>query len=225
MIRLLLVDDHALVRTGFRLLLENQTNIQIIGEATNGKEAIQMVTALKPDVVLMDIHLPDISGIEATQYILERLPKTRVIAVTAQEEQLFSHQFLDIGAMGYITKACPFNELLDAIYAAARGERYLGSAIAQRMALQRISRGTSPFDQLSARELEVTLQIVNGMDMSEIANQLHLSVKTIATYKYRIYAKLAVDNEVKLTHLAHQYGLIRLGAVFDAGKTVIPVTA
>lgn len=214
MIRLLLVDDHALVRTGFRFLLEKQPNIQIIGEATNGKEAITLALDLKPDVILMDIHLPDISGIEATQHILERLPKTNIVAVTVQDEQPFSQQLFQIGAAGYITKACPFNELLEAIYTTARGDRYLSSDIAKRIALQNHApnRGLSPFEQLSARELEITLQIVKGLDMSEIATQLHLSVKTVATYKYRVYQKLGVSNEVKLTYLASQYGLIRLPA-------------
>jgi DNA-binding NarL/FixJ family response regulator len=210
MIRVLLVDDHELVRTGFRLILQKQADIEIVGEAANGEDAITMARRLAPDVVLMDVQLPGISGLEATERIVRATPAVKVIVVTMREDQPFPRRLLEAGALGYLTKACPAEELVGAVRDVARGRRYLSSDIARAMALDSLApdRNEAPFAALSARELEVAMQLASGASMQSIAAHLHLSAKTVATYKYRLYDKLGIGNEVELAHLAARHGLV-----------------
>ncbi|HET9485633.1 MAG TPA: response regulator [Xanthomonadales bacterium] len=211
MIRVMLVDDHALVRTGFRMILGREADLDIVAEAASGEDALRLAKQCKPDVVLMDVHLPGISGLEATERIVAGDAKVRVIAVTAQEGQPFPRKLLEAGACGYVTKACPADELVAAVRTVARGARYLSRDVASALALQGLGGGgETPFEALSPRELEVALALARAESMQQIAARLHLSAKTVATHKYRLYEKIGVDSEVALAHLAVRYGLIEL---------------
>lgn len=209
MIRVLLVDDHGLVRTGFRLMLENEVDIVCVGEAASGEEGLQMARQLKPDVVVCDLHLPGISGLEVTERLARSLPGTRVMIVTVQEDGPLPRRLLNAGAYGYVAKACEHSEFLRAIRDVARGRRYLSSEIAQRLALEPIDgTGESPFDQLTPRELEVVRLLCQGKRTGDIAVRLNLSPKTVSTHKYRMFDKLGIRDVVSLVKLAGTYGLI-----------------
>ncbi len=210
MIRVALVDDHELVRTGFRHILAREADIEIVGEGASGEDGIALARQLQPDVMLMDLHLPGISGLEATERIVRAGGPTRVIAVTAQDEQPFPRRVLEAGASGYLTKACPASELVKAVREVAHGGRYLSADVARSLALSSMpgSSGQSPFSELSARELEVAIKLAQGDDMPQIAKLLSLSPKTVATYKYRLFDKLGVDSEVALANLAARFGLL-----------------
>jgi DNA-binding NarL/FixJ family response regulator len=214
MIRIVLVDDHELVRTGFRHILAREADLEIVGEGASGEDGIALAKRLQPDVMLMDLHLPGISGIEATERIVRSGGSTRVIAVTAQDEQPFPRRALDAGASGYLTKACPADELVRAVREVADGRRYLSADVARALALAAVpgNSGASPFEQLSSRELEVALKLARGEDLQQIARLLSLSPKTVATYKYRLFDKLSVDSEVALANLAMRFGLLGKGA-------------
>ncbi|MFP4207569.1 MAG: response regulator [Wenzhouxiangella sp.] len=210
MIKLMIVEDHELFRTGISNILATVDNIEIVAELSNGEEAIGLARRLEPDVILMDVGLPGLSGLETTERILKSQPRIRVIVLTAHAEPPLPARLLDIGASGYLTKGASADELLAAISAVHRGERYIGSEIAQQLALSLLP-GTpaSPFQNLTTRELEVTLMLIQGMKANSIGQVLKLSPKTVATHKYRIYDKVGVRNEVDLLHLALRYGLFK----------------
>ncbi|AVP98772.1 hypothetical protein C7S18_16990 [Ahniella affigens] len=209
MIRLLIVDDHALVRTGFRLILSSHADIELIGEAENGEDAVRLCRELRPDVLLMDMHLPGISGLEACSRILRNQPEARIIALTAQDAMPVPKKFLEAGALGFLSKACPAEELLRAIRRVASGGRYISPDAAQAIALEAATgKQGNVLDLLSRRETEVVMALAKGEAMGEIADRLHLSVKTIATHKYNACEKLGVHNDVELAHFAIQHGLV-----------------
>jgi len=208
MIRVFVLDDHALVRTGFRLILSNETDIDVVGEAASGEEGLPLIRKLRPDVVLCDLHLPGVSGLEITERIARGDSGTRVIIVTVQEDGPMPRRLLDAGASGYLGKGCAAEELLRAVRDVSRGKRYLGSAMAQKMALGALNGETSPFDTLSPRELEIALLVCQGLRMEDIARRLSLSPKTVATHKYRAFDKLEVRDSIALSRLASQYGLV-----------------
>jgi DNA-binding NarL/FixJ family response regulator len=208
MIRVALVDDHELVRTGFRHILSREADLEVVGEAASAEDGIALAKKLAPDVMLMDLHLPGLSGIEAIERITRAGGRTRLIAVTAQDEQPFPRRALEAGASGFLAKACPAAELLRAVREVARGGRYLSADVARGLALSNLPGGErSPFEALSARELEVAMQLARGGDLQGIARLLSLSPKTVATYKYRLYEKLGVDSEVALARLAQRFGM------------------
>jgi len=208
MIRVFVLDDHALVRTGFRLILSNEIDIDVVGEAASGEEGLPLIRKLKPDVVLCDLHLPGVSGLEITERIVRGDTGTRVIIVTVQEDGPMPRRLLDAGASGYLGKGCAAEELLRAVRDVSRGKRYLGSAMAQKMALGALNGDSSPFDALSPRELEIAMLVCQGLRMEDIAKRLSLSPKTVATHKYRAFDKLAVHDAIALSRLASQYGLV-----------------
>jgi two-component system invasion response regulator UvrY len=213
--RLVLVDDHEIVRTGLRMILEKIPGVEIVAECEDGDEALQAVREHRPDVVLMDVNMPRLSGLEATRRIVSRYPDTRVIILTIHAQSPFPAQLLEAGASGYLTKGCASDELTKAIQVVSRGGKYIGTDIAQQMALSMLPGGnSSPFDDLSTREMEVMLMMVQGKGVKEIGELLSISPKTVATYKYRILDKLNVDNVVELTHLAMNHG------VMDQGETL-----
>lgn len=204
MIRVFLLDDHALVRTGYRLILQPQLDIEVVGEASTGEEGIPMIRRLRPDVVVCDLHLPGISGLDIT----ERLVKgeiAKVVIVSVREDGPMPKRLLDAGASGYLGKGCDADELLKAIREAARGRRYLAGNIAQNLALG--GGNLSPFDQLSPRELEISMLFCQGMRAEDIARRLSLSGKTIATHKYRLLEKLGIKDTIALSRLAMQHGV------------------
>jgi two-component system, NarL family, invasion response regulator UvrY len=209
MIRLLIVDDHAMIRTAFKAALAKYADLNVIAEAGTGEEGVRLAKELKPDVVLMDVNLPGITGLEAASRIALQSPRSRLIAVTALEDSPFPRKFLEAGAAGFVTKACPLEELVQAIRTVAAGGKHISQHIAQAMALDAVNgKITSPFDCLTKRETEIVIGIVQGEDMTAIGGRLHVSAKTVASHKYNAFAKLGVDNDVALARLAIQHGLV-----------------
>ena len=207
-IRVFMIDDHALVRAGMRMILSAETDIDVVGEAENGEDGLQQVRKLKPDVVLCDLHLPGISGLEVTERIARGMEGTRVIVVSVLEDGPMPKRLIEAGASGYVGKGGDSAELLRAVRDVARGRRFLASNIAQNMALSGMTGESSPFDELSTRELEVAMLLVNGLRQAEIAERLCLSPKTVNTHKTHVYEKLGVDDNIALARLAGQYGLM-----------------
>lgn len=207
--RVVLVDDHQLVRTGIRRLLSDTEELEVVGEAGSGEDALRLVRETRPDVVLMDVNMPGIGGLEATRKLLRVDPELRIIALTIHVEEPYPSRLMEAGAMGYITKGCNEGEITDAIRAVMRGERYIGADIAQQMALAGFD-GTRDggLDKLSQREMQVMMMVTQGYKMQEISDTLCLSPKTISTYRYRLYEKLGVETDVELTHLAIRHGMI-----------------
>ena len=209
MIRVLVVDDHELVRIGLRQILADYQNIEIVAEAGDGETAIRINREIKPDIVLLDVHLPGLSGFEVTSRLKQMSPQLGIIILTIQEAAPFPGRLLDAGASAYLTKGCPATELVKAINIVAKGGRHIGASVAQQMALTLLSSsGSSPFDHLSAREMEVMLLLVGGRKISDIADLMHLSPKTIATYKYRVFEKLDAHSDVDMTRMAFRYGVV-----------------
>jgi two-component system, NarL family, invasion response regulator UvrY len=209
MIRVVLIDDHELVRTGFRMILAQQPDIEIVGEAADGERGLALIRANEPDVAVVDVHMPGLSGIELTDRVRRHKLATRVVILTVVHEAPFPRRLIEAGASGYLTKGCAADELLRAVRQVADGRRYLAPDIAELLALGALDgRTASPFESLSARELDVALMLARGQDMQDIAERLKLSAKTVATYKYRLFDKLAIDNTVALAHLAHMHGLL-----------------
>jgi two-component system invasion response regulator UvrY len=211
MIRLLVVDDHELVRIGLRQILADYPTIQIAAEATDGEAALKMNRKFRPDVILLDVGLPGLSGFEVTNRLKQMRPKVGIIILTVHEQAPYPERLLEAGASGYLSKGCPATELVQAIQTVARGGRHIGSSVAQQMALNMLPGGrTSPFDDLSAREMEVMLMLADGLKVADIAQAMHLSPKTVATYKYRIYEKLNTRNDVDVTRMAMRYGIVAM---------------
>jgi len=207
-IKVALVDDHQIVRTGIRRILTDIDDIEFVGEAASGEDAGQLARDLRPDVILMDIHMPGIGGLDATRKIAHFVPQIKVIALTVSNDEIFPMRFIKSGAMGYLTKDCEAEELVHAIRQVCKGERYLTPNIAQQLALKQFNNKETPFDLLSERELQVMLMITQGEKVPHIAEKLHLSTKTVNTYRYRIFTKLGVKSDVEMTHLALHYGII-----------------
>ena len=208
-IKVFIVDDHALVRTGFRLILGREVDIEVLGEAESGEEALPQIRKLKPDVVLCDLNLPGISGLEVTERIMRGDYGCKVIALSVLEDGPLPRRLLEAGASGYLGKACDAAELLRAVRDVARGKKYLASAIAQGIALSGMTRdAASPFDMLTPREMEVALLLNQGMRQEAIARRLSLSAKTINTHKSRLFEKLGIRDSTALARLVSQYGLV-----------------
>ena len=208
-IKVFIVDDHALVRTGFRLILGREVDIEVLGEAESDEEALPQIRKLKPDVVLCDLNLPGISGLEVTERIVRGDYGCKVIALSVLEDGPLPRRLLEAGASGYLGKACDAAELLRAVRDVARGKKYLASAIAQGIALSGMTRdAASPFDMLTPREMEVALLLNQGMRQEAIARRLSLSAKTINTHKSRLFEKLGIRDSIALARLVSQYGLV-----------------
>ncbi len=209
MIRIVLVDDHELVRTGFRMILAREKDFEIVGEASDGEAGLALVRSEVPDVALVDVHMPGLSGIELTDRVRKHRLATRVVILTVVNDAPFPRRLIEAGASGYLTKGCTAEELVRAVRQVAGGRRYLSPDIAELLALDAIDGNEgSPFASLSARELDVALMLARGQEMQAIAAKLNLSAKTVATYKYRLFEKLGIDNPVALAHLARAHGLI-----------------
>ncbi|MAS25475.1 MAG: two-component system response regulator UvrY [Oceanospirillaceae bacterium] len=209
MIKVLVVDDHELVRSGISRLLSDAKGIEVVGEAESGEEAVQFAKEYEPDIVLMDIRMPGIGGLEATRKIIRQNEEIQVIAVTACDDNPYASRLLQAGASGYITKGADAEEMVNAILKVKSGQKYISPEIAQRMALKPFQQDqASPFDELSEREMQIALMIVGCQKVSEISEKLFLSPKTVNSYRYRIFEKLNIDSDVQLTHLAVRYGLV-----------------
>ena len=210
MIRILLVDDHDLFRAGVRSILQSEEGMVVVGEYANGEDAVEAVRIDPPDLVLMDVNMPGIGGIEATRKILQIAPDVRVVAVTVLSDDPFPNQLLDAGARGYISKGSGSEEMLEAIRLVMRGQHYISSDVAQKLTLANFRKGgeSSPFATLSAREMQITMMIVRGQSTQQISDSLFLSPKTVSTYRHRLFEKLDVSNDVELTHLAIRHGIL-----------------
>lgn len=206
-IRVFLLDDHALVRSGLRLMLSAETDIEVVGEADSGEAALPMIRKLKPDVVLCDLHLPGISGLEVTERIVKGDYGSKVVVVSVLEDGPIPKRLIEAGASGYVSKGGDAIELLRAVREVARGKRYLANGIAQHLALAGMGGDATPFDLLSPRELEVAMLLVQGFRQEDIAKRLNLSAKTVNTHKARLFEKLGIQDSIALARLASQYGL------------------
>jgi two-component system invasion response regulator UvrY len=209
MIRVLVVDDHDLVRMGISRMLADVSGIKVVGEAATGEDALRVCRDLKPDVVLMDVKMPGIGGLETTRKLLRQFPDSRVIAVTACDEEPYPSRLLQAGAAGYMTKGTGMDEMVKAIKLVHAGQRYVSPEVAQQLALKPFTQTeASPFDQLSEREIQIAMMIVGCQRVQEISDKLFLSPKTVNSYRYRIFEKLAINSDVELTLLAVRHGLV-----------------
>jgi two-component system invasion response regulator UvrY len=210
-IRVLLVDDHELIRTCLTKLLEADCGIQVIGSADSGEEAIVMVAQFTPDVVLMDIDMPGIGGIEASKRIHNRFPGIKIIALSVYSDGPFAKQLFNVGGSGYISKNCRTQDLIRAISSVHSGNCYLSTDMGGHL-LKTHGLGSSendPFEQLSPREMQIVGYIMQGKFIQEISALLYLSPKTVNTYRYRAHKKLGVKNDVELTRMAVKYRVIK----------------
>jgi len=209
LIKVLVVDDHELIRTGISRLLADFDKIKVVGEACNGEDGVARARTLRPDVVLMDANMPGIGGLEATRRLIRFDPDIKVIAVTVHNEEPYPTKFMQAGAAGYVTKGADIEEMVIAIRQVNSGKRYITPDIAQQMALKALNPDDgSPFDILSEREMQVMLMITKGQKVQDISDQLFLSPKTVNSYRYRLFEKLSIENDVELTHLAIRHGVI-----------------
>ncbi|AFC85407.1 response regulator [Frateuria aurantia] len=208
MIGIVLIDDHLLVRQGYQLMMAGASDMQVLGTASTALQGLQLIRSLHPDVAVVDVCLPDMSGIELTERIRRSGLKVSVVIATMLADRRLPRRLLNVGATGYVTKECSQEELLSAIRLAARGRRYLAATVAQEVALASLGDSCSPFDRLSRRELEVAMMLAKGQTLSAIADQLSLSPKTVSTHKQRLLDKLELDNVVGLARLMSAYGVL-----------------
>ncbi|NRA59707.1 MAG: UvrY/SirA/GacA family response regulator transcription factor [Psychrobium sp.] len=209
MINVFLVDDHELVRTGIRRLLEDVRGIKVVGEADSGEIAVQWCRNNDTDIVLMDMNMPGIGGIEATRRILRLNPDVKVIVISIHGEEPYPTKVMQAGAAGYLTKGAAPIEMINAIRQVKAGQRYLSPEIAQQMALSQFKPSQdNPFQALSERELQIMMMITSGQKVTDISEQLSLSPKTVNSYRYRLFSKLEVNGDVELTHLAIRHGIL-----------------
>ena len=212
MIRLLIADDHKLFRIGLHKMLREAPEIKIVGEARTGEEAVTLARELTPSVILMDICMPGIGGLEATRRITKRDSGMRVVMLTGFEDNPYPVQALKAGAVGYLTKKVGSEELIKAIKRVFLGKRYLCGEVAQQLAVTSFEEEHSdPFGQLSGREMQIMLMVVNCQKVKEISSNLHLSPKTVNSYRYRIFEKLNVGSDVELALMAVRYGVVNGG--------------
>ena len=206
----MLVDDHELVRTGIRRIIDEVRGMKVVGEVATGEEAFQFCRNEEPDVVLMDMNMPGIGGLEATKKIVRYCPDVKIIILTVHTEDPFPSKVMQMGASGFVTKQTGPDDLIQAIRSVNVGQRYLAPDIAQQIALSKFTGNDAEqmFDSLSERELQIMLMITKGEKVQDIAEQLSLSSKTVNSYRYRIFKKLNVQNDVELTHIAIRHGML-----------------
>ena len=207
-IKILLVDDHAVVRMGFKMLIEAEDDIIVIGEAESGEVAIKLFQELKPDIIVIDITMPGIGGLEAIDRIIAKDKNTKILVLSAHEDSVHPKRVLNAGAIGYLTKRSAAEELIKAIKSIHQGKRYLDPNIAQQMAITQLSGETNPVEILSDREFEVFIALAKGKSTNEIADTLCLSPRTVGTHLYNIKQKLNANNSAEIALIAIRCGLI-----------------
>jgi two-component system, NarL family, invasion response regulator UvrY len=207
-INVMLVDDHAVVRMGFKMLLESDSDIKVVAEAENGETAIKSYVEHKPNVVVMDITMPGMGGIEAIERILAKDSGAKILVLSAHEDSVHPKRVLNAGAMGYLTKRSAAEELIKAIRTLANGKKYIEANVAQQMAIQQLSGEQSPVDVLSEREFEVFMSLARGKTTNEIAESLFLSPRTVGTHLYNIKQKLNANNSAEIALIAMRSGLL-----------------
>lgn len=209
MIRVMLVDDHALVRMGFRMLLAN-AGVEVVAEFDTGEQACADYARVKPDVVVMDLSMPGMGGLEAVRRLLAQDPKVRILALSAHEDTAHPQRVLRAGAIGYLTKRSAPDALLAAVSAVAAGQAYVDAGTARALAIAQVKGDTSPADRLSEREFSVFIQLARGHSVAEIADHLKISASTVGTHLYHVKQKLGASNQSELTIIALQWGLIQV---------------
>ena len=206
---MLVVDDHALVRMGIRRLLDDLSDIDIVGEAESGELALISAKDLQPDVMLLDMKMPGIDGREVIRRLKKSNPDIKIIVLTSVTSDPFPGRLLQLGAMGYLTKESSMEEMVQAIRKVMQGQKVLSAVIAQKMAINSLhNTKKSPFDELSEREMQVMLMLARGLSVPAIAGSLFLSTKTVNGYRYRMFEKLAVKNDIELIYLAMKHRVI-----------------
>lgn len=210
MINVFLVDDHDLVRTGIKRILEEVRGIKVVGEADCGEDAVKWCRSHEPDLVLMDMDMPGIGGIEATKKILRYNPNIKIMVLTIHTEDPLPSKVMQAGAFGYLSKNAKPDEVIHAVRQVNSGQRYLAPDIAQQIALCRIdpSATDNPLHELSDRELQIMMMITKGEKVQDISERLSLSPKTVNSYRYRLFDKLGIGGDVELTHLAIRHGIL-----------------
>lgn len=207
-IRILIADDHAVVRRGFRLILESQPGLEVIGEACTGHDAVAQAIALEPDLVILDVSMPELNGIEATRRIVEQVPRTRVLALSMHRDGVYVREMLRAGAKGYLLKDADDEALIDAVQAVARGDAYLSPSVADSVLTDYRRHVTNPLDLLSTREREVLQLISEGRTNKDIAQLLSLSVHTVDSHRSRLMEKLNLNSTGELVRFAIRNGLV-----------------
>lgn len=208
MIKILLADDHALVRHGFRMILAAQPDMEIVGEAGNGRDAVEQAQKLKPDVVVMDVAMPELNGIEATRRIIELAPRARVLALSMHKDAVYVREILRAGARGYLLKDSADADLIAAVRAVAKGEGYLSPGVSDAVLSDYRRHVTDPLDLLTSREREVLQLIAEGKTNKEIATSLTLSVYTVEAHRGRLMEKLNLHSTGELVRFAVRSGLV-----------------
>lgn len=206
-INVLLVDDHELVRAGIEYLLNANASINVIGVADSGEKAISLSMKLSPDVILMDLNMPGMGGSEAIKRILRKNSFAKIIALSVYDDGPIPQQVITNGAKGYLNKGCPAEEMIKAILAAHQGKNYMSADVATNLAFSPLDK-QNVFDNLSQRELQIATKIINGQSISDIAQFLSISPKTVNTHRYRVHEKLGIKNDIELVRLAAEYGML-----------------
>jgi len=207
-VEIIVIDDHDLVRFGLVRLLSDVAGIRVVADGNSGQRAVELAKEHEPDVILMDLRMPGMDGIEATKKIQRLFPEIKIIAVTACDDNPFPARLLQAGASGYLTKGASTDEMIQAIKTVMAGKKYLTPSIAQKLALQSLGASENPFNDLSDREMQIATMICSCKKVQEISDTLCLSPKTVNTYRYRVFEKLSVTSDVELTHLAIRHGLL-----------------
>ena len=210
MIRVLLADDHAVVRTGFRLLLQTQSDVSVVGEAASGEAACQLYAELTPDVLVLDLAMPGMGGLETLKRIRAKHAQARVLALSAHDDPVHARRALQEGALGFLSKRSAPETLLEAVTVVAAGRRFIDASLAQKLALAEVDgAGKTPVERLSEREFDVFIRLAQGATVQKIADDLKISASTVGTHLYNIKQKLHVVNQSELTLIAIRHGLIQ----------------
>ena len=209
-LNLMLIDDHLLVRTGFKRLLMSFENIAVVAEASSGEEALNLYKVHQPDIVIIEIDIPGMGGIETIKRFLDKYPKAKIIVLTAHEEFIYLKRALAFGALGYLSKKSAHQTLHDAVKTVAQKKRFIEPDLSQKLFLSELDGGIDPLEDLSAREFGVFLQFAKGLSLPQVAERLNLSESTVSTHLYSIKQKLQLGNLSELILLAHRLGLIHL---------------
>ena len=207
-IKVLLVDDHSVVRMGFKMLIEAESDMEVISEAESGEDGIKVFKELKPDLVVMDITMPGIGGLESIERILAYDKNAKILVLSAHEDSVHPKRVLNAGALGYLTKRSAAEELIKAIRSVHSGKKFLEADIAQQMAITQLSGENNPVEVLSDREFEVFMALANGKSTNEIAETMHLSPRTVGTHLYNIKQKLNANNSAEIALIAIRCGLL-----------------
>ncbi len=209
MIQLMLVDDHAMLLEGLARQFSDRKDIQVVGRASNGQQALQRATELQPDVMTLDVSLPDINGINLVTHLKERLPKLRILVLTMYDHERYAASALEAGADGFLAKGAPFEELERAVREVAAGRRYLSSALSEKLKARWAGSGAGPLSRLSEREFAVLTALSRGKPLKEVADELGISDKTVSTYRARLMKKLDLKSGSDLVRFALEHGLLK----------------